>query len=271
MRLPAQTTSSWGYIEFACYTWSSLVAWSEFPALSQEERDVLARLAADLKGHIDRLLEEARTTETQRLFARPTARARQHAWLALLKRTFTEAQSLVSFRLGGNSTDHPLVREFLPRLQATIFRKKLGERAHEADKATARLEGLRGDFPEKAALVERLRVATVGTHSAVATHEAALKTWSVMRSGEVVAKRRLRLALEKTHRALGMHFVGQHDFVESFFPRAESEREESGEEGGAAGEVATRSDAEATAGVSASLVTSSGAAEAGTSTWSAEP
>ena len=56
----------------------------------------------------------------------------------------------------------------------------------------------------------------------------AFNAWDKERSEEVVAKGRLRLELERVHRALGAHFVGQRDFVASFFLKGEKPSEGAG-------------------------------------------
>ncbi|WP_156041323.1 hypothetical protein [Chondromyces apiculatus] len=232
MRLPSDSASSRVHASFASFTWSSLEAWSEFSALPQTDRTALLALAVALRTRIDNLLTETRATEDHVMFARPAARARQNAWLALLRRTAGEAQAMVSIRAGHSSKDHPTVREFLPKLQATITGKKITARPAAATKAASRLEGLQVAFPEKAELAERLRTVAVSAKAAVTASAAAREEWSEGRSRETVAKQRLRLELEKTHRLLGAQFPGQRDFVESFFLRGTkpSEGEEDEEE-----------------------------------------
>ena len=232
MRLPSETSSSWVHIGFAGFTWSSLQAWSEFTALPLDDRDYLANLAGNVRVPTDALLKEARETEDQLIFVRPAAQAKQNAWLTLLKRTAKEALALVIFRVGGGSQDHPRVREFLPDLLATITAKKIVERPGEAMTAAGRLETLQADFAEKAELAQRLQAIAEGTKTAIDGNDAARGSWSKERSEELVAKGRLRLELEKTHRSLGARFPGQRDFVESFFLRGSkpSEGEEEAEE-----------------------------------------
>ncbi|AKT36048.1 hypothetical protein [Chondromyces crocatus] len=235
MRLPAESTSSWTHVSYASFTWASLVAWSEFPDLSQDEREAIEVLATSMRSSIDTLLSAARATEQHVLFARPMTMARQNAWLRLLRRRAGEAQSMVTFKVGHSSMNHPQVREFLPKLRATITRKKIAERPFAAEKAATRLEGLIADFPEKPVLVQRLRDVATGAQAALDASKSSRATWSMGRSAEVVAKTRLRLELEKTHRLLGARFPGQRDFVESFFlrgskPSEGNDQEEEGEE-----------------------------------------
>ncbi|HSN99072.1 MAG TPA: hypothetical protein VLS89_12335 [Candidatus Nanopelagicales bacterium] len=234
MKLPAESSSSWVHISFAGFACASLQAWSEFTALPQGDRAFLADLSTTLRVPTDALLKEARETEEQQFFIRPAAQARQNAWLTLLKRTTKEALALVTIRIGNSSPDHPQVRQFLPRLLATITGKKIAERSPAAEQAAGRLEGLEGHFPEKAELAQRLRAIADGAKHAIAGNEAARGSWGKERSEEVVAKGRLRLELEKTHRLLGARFPGQKDFVESFFLRGSkpSEGSDDDEDGG---------------------------------------
>jgi hypothetical protein len=220
MKLPPESSSSWVHIGFAAYTWASLKAWSEFTELPQADRDVLAALATTLRTSVDSLLKEARETQDQAIFARPEAQAKQNAWLTLLKRVASEALSMVAIRLGQGSKDSKAAREFLPNLLATITKKPIAERAGAAAQAASRLANLAADFAEKASLAARLTEAANGAEAAVAASGDAWSAWGKERSEEVVAKGRLRLDLERTHRALGAHFVGQRDFVESFFLKA---------------------------------------------------
>lgn len=220
MKLPPESSSSWVHIGFAAYTWASLKAWSEFTELPQADRDVLANLAATLRTSVDALLKEARETQDETIFSRPEAQAKQNAWLTLLKRVANEALSMVAIRLGQGSKDSKPAREFLPNLLATITKKPIADRPGAAAKAAARLANLAGDFAEKASLAARLTAAAQGAESAVTGNDTAWGAWEKERSEEVVAKGRLRLDLERTHRSLGAHFAGQRDFVESFFLRS---------------------------------------------------
>ena len=219
MRLPSESSSSWVHAGFAAYTWASLKAWSEFTELPKADQDVLAALATALRGSIDALVKEARETQDELIFGRPEAQAKQNACLLLLRRVASEALSMVAARLGQGAKSSQAAREFLPDMLATIVKKPIADRAEAGAKAAKRLENL-GDFTEKASLVARLSAAAATAQAAVLANGAAFNAWGQERSEEVVAKGRLRLELERTHRALGAHFVGQRDFVESFFLKA---------------------------------------------------
>ena len=78
---------------------------------------------------------------------------------------------------------------------------------------------------EKAALAVRLEGAAAGAQLAVDANGEAFNAWDKERSEEVVAKGRLRIELERTHRSLGAHFAGQRDFVESFFLKGDKPSE----------------------------------------------
>ena len=69
-------------------------------------------------------------------------------------------------RVGGSSKAHPLVRDFLPDLAAGISGAPISERPHLAIEAADRLERLAAEFPEKAALVTRLRDVANGVQEA---------------------------------------------------------------------------------------------------------
>jgi hypothetical protein len=225
MKLPAESSSSWSHIAFAAYTWASLKAWSQFTELPQADRDVLAALATALRTSIDALLQEARETQDELIFGRPEAQASQNAWLVLLKRVASEALSMVAIRLGQGSKDSLPAREFLPNLLATVTKKPIADRPGAAKQAAQRLAKLAGDFAEKASLTARLTAAAQGAETAVNANGAAFSAWEKERSEEVVAKGRLRLELERTHRSLGAHFVGQREFVESFFLKGDKPSE----------------------------------------------
>lgn len=225
MKLPAESSSSWTHILFAAYTCASLKAWSEFTELPQPDRDALAALAVTLRAATDSLLKEARETQDVTIFGRPEAQARQNAWLTLLKRITSESLTIVAMRLGQGSKDSKPAREFLPNLLATITAKPIADRPGIAAQAAKRLALLAGDFAEKAMLAARLEAAAKGAEAAVEANGSAFDAWDKERSEEVVAKGRLRLELERAHRALGAHFVGQRDFVESFFLKGEKPSE----------------------------------------------
>ena len=225
MKLPAESSSSWTHIIFAAYASASLKAWSEFTDLPKADRDVLAGLATTLRASIDSLLKEARETQNETIFGRPEAQARQNAWLTLLKRVASESLAMVSIRLGQGSKDSKAAREFLPNLLATITLKPIADRPAIAAQAAKRLGQLVGDFAEKASLAARLEAAASGAETAVDANGDASNAWDKERSEEVVAKGRLRIELERTHRALGAHFAGQRDFVESFFLKGEKPSE----------------------------------------------
>lgn len=230
MKLPNETSSSWTHILFAAYTCASLKAWSEFPELPSEDRSALAALGLTLRATTDALLKEARETQDVTIFGRPEAQARQNAWLTLLKRITSEALTMVAMRLGQGSKDSKPAREFLPNLLATVSSKPLAERPGVVAQAATRLAQLAGDFAEKAPLAARLEAAAKGAEAAVEANGDAFNAWDKERSEEVVAKGRLRLELERTHRALGAHFAGQRDFVESFFLKGEKPSEGGAEE-----------------------------------------
>ncbi|MFS8067310.1 MAG: hypothetical protein ACMG6S_13140, partial [Byssovorax sp.] len=221
MKLPAESSSSWTLLHFAAFACSSLKAWSEFPELPQPDRTALAALATSLRAATDSLLKEARETQDVTIFGRPEAQARQNAWLTLLKRITSESLTMVAMRLGQGSKDSSPAREFLPNLLATLTAKPIADRPGIAAQAAKRLGALAGDFAEKATLASRLEATAKGAEAAVEANGEAFNAWDKERSEEVVAKGRLRLELERTHRALGAHFVGQKDFVESFFLKGE--------------------------------------------------
>ncbi len=225
MKLPNETSSSWTHITFAAYTYASLNAWSEFTELPQADRDALSALATPLRASIDALLKEARETQDVTIFRRPQAQARQNAWLTLLGRIASESLAMVSIRLGQGSKDSKAAREFLPNLLATITSKPIADRPAIAAQAAKRLASLAGEFAEKAALAARLEGAATGAQSAVDANGDAFNAWDKERSEEVVAKGRLRIELERTHRSLGAHFAGQRDFVESFFLKGDKPSE----------------------------------------------
>lgn len=156
------------------------------------------------------------------LFERPAALARRDAWLALGHRRLVEALNLVALKAAGGSKDHPVVREFLPELLGGIERASYADRPRLLAETTARLEALATDFPDKADLVARLRSAAEGSRAAAAESDSAWAAWRGERSEELVAKRRLRLEVERTHGRLKAEFPGQRTFVESFFPKQES-------------------------------------------------
>jgi hypothetical protein len=217
MKLPTESSSSWSHIGFATYTWASLVAWSEFADLNEAERAFLRGQAVELRICIDELLREARETQDAVLFTRPLAQARQNATLLLLKRRLNKALALVINFLGGSSKDHPIVRRFLPDLLTGITGSRIGDRARLCEEATARLSGIEGELPGRESLVAELEDVTRRTGEAVDNARTAYDAWSSERSEEVVAKGKLRLEIERTHRALGAQFAGQRTFVESFF------------------------------------------------------
>jgi hypothetical protein len=210
---------------FASYTWASVGAWSEFTELPQPDRDFLADQAKQLRASMDALLKEARETQDQTLFGRPQAQARQNAWLKLLQRISSEALTMVALRLANNVKDSKVGREFLPNLMATITKAGVADRAKVATLAAARLAGLLGNFNEKADLVARLTAAAQGAQAAVDANQAAFSSWDKERSEEVVAKKRLRADLDRLHKALGIQFQGQDDFIESLFLKGDKPSE----------------------------------------------
>jgi len=230
MRLPPESSSSWVLITFAGFSWASLNAWSEFTALPQADRDALSEAATVLRAGVESLLKEARETQDQTIFGRPEAQARQNAWLTLLKRTTAEALAIVSFKLAGGSKDDPQVREFLPNLLGGITSKKIAERPEAVERAAGRLKNLPADFSEKNEIVARLEQAAAGAQASIDAAGVAWSAWNRERSEEIVAKGRLRLDLERTHRLLGARFPGQRDFVESFFLRGAKPSEGSTED-----------------------------------------
>lgn len=230
MKLPPVTSSSWTHIGFASFTWASMNAWSEFTELPQTDRDVLAEQAKSVRAFIESLLKEARETQDQEIFGRPEAQAKQNAWLKLVHRVANEALTLVALRLGNGSKDSAPAREFLPNLLATISKVGVAERPGVAAQAAKRLAGLTGSFTEKAALADKLAAAAKGAEAAVKANESAFAARDKERGEEVVAKNRLRLELERAYKALGAHFVGQDDFVESLFLKGERASEGAEEE-----------------------------------------
>jgi hypothetical protein len=159
-----------------------------------------------------------------------------------LRRVASESLALIAIRLGQGSKDSKPAREFLPNLLATITARPIAERPGIAAQAAKRLAQLAGDFDEKATLAVRLEAAAKGAEAAVEANGEAFDAWDQERSEEIVAKGRLRIELERAHRALGAHFAGQREFVESFFLKGEKTSEgagagdgASGGEGGAAG------------------------------------
>jgi hypothetical protein len=220
MKLPAESSSSWTHIIFGTFTWSSFKAWSIFPALLEADRKMLADGATTLRGSIDTLLKEARETQDQLLFGRPEAQANQNARLIGLKRAFSGALALVIAKLGNGSKDHPTVREFLPDLLTGLTRTPVAERPEAATNAALRLDNNEGTFEGKDALVVQLKNAAGDAQAAIEANEASWSAWGKERSEEIVAKGRLRIELERAHRALGAQFPKQRDFVESFFLRA---------------------------------------------------
>jgi hypothetical protein len=225
MKLPAESSSSWTHIAFAAFTAASLEAWSEFTELSQVDRDFLGGLATSLRAAVESLLKEARETQDETIFGRPGAQARQNAWLTLLRRVTSEALAMVAIRLGQGDKNSKSAREFLPNLLATLTAKPIADRAETASLAAKRLAQLAGEFTEKASLAARLEAAASGTGEAVAANGTAFNAWDKERSEEVVAKGRLRIELERTHRALAAQFAGQRDFVESFFLKGDKPSE----------------------------------------------
>ncbi len=75
-------------------------------------------------------------------------------------------------------------------------------------------------------LVEALNLVALkaggGSKDHAAESDSAWAAWRGERSEELVAKRRLRLEVERTHGRLKSEFPGQRTFVESFFPKQES-------------------------------------------------
>ncbi len=217
MKLPAEGSSSWVHIAWSAFTWASLKAWSEFSDLPEQSRRNLAAMATSLRGFIDALLKEARETQDQTLFGRPVAQAQQNAWLTLLRRRIVEVLGIVVAKLGGGSDNHPVVREFLPRLAGGITREPLADRPRLTRQAADRLAGLGPALTDKATLVARLKEAADGAESAIKAADTAWAAWTTERSEDVVAKGRLRLELQRIHGLLNAEFPGQAAFVESFF------------------------------------------------------
>lgn len=222
MRLPVETSSSWTHIVWASFTWASLEAWSQFEDLDEAPRGLLHELAAAVRGAIDNLLREARESQDRALFERPAAVARRDAWLTLGHRRLVEALNLVALKAGGGSKDHPVVREFLPGLLGGVEGAPYADRPRLLVEAAGRLEATAVEFADKADLVARLRAAAEGTQSASAASDSAWASWRGERSEEVVAKRRLRLEVERVHGRLRAEFPGQRAFVESFFPKSDT-------------------------------------------------
>jgi len=229
MRLPNETSSSWVHITFAAFAWSSLKAWSEFPDLPDSERKALGDLSTSVKGHIDSLVKEARDTQDMILFGRPEAQATQNATLTLLKRRFNEAISILSIRLGNNSKNHPVVRQFAPSLLATLTGARISQRPGMVVGAAKRL-AKGDDFDGRDALVVRLNDAATRAKAAIDANTDAQAGWNQERSEELLAKAKLRLELERVHRQLGAIFPGQRAFVESFFLKGDKPSEGSSEE-----------------------------------------
>jgi hypothetical protein len=228
VKLPAESNSSWHHLSFAAYVYASLTAWSESGILGAEDGAGLATLGADLRLVMDVLLKEARDTQDAVIFKRPVAQAKQNAAFGVLRRTVKEALQTAITKLGGGSEDHPQVRVFLPRLLGGIVGARLADRADEASRAAARLKSV-ASFEGRDALATRIE-----TKAAADALEAAETAWAGLqneRSEEVVAKGKLRLALESTYGALGARFPGQRDFVESFFLRGTRASED--DDGGA--------------------------------------
>jgi hypothetical protein len=220
MMMLKETSSSWTHLVWAAFTWVSLQAWSEFADLSEATRAALHDMAARLKEALDALLAEARETQDQALLARPAAHARQEVWLQRADGCVAEALAIVTIKAGGGGKDHPTVREFLPELASGIARAPIGDRPRLLDEAAVRLERLPDDFAEQPGLAARLREVAARLREALAAHDAAMAAWSGERSGEVVAKRRLRLEMERVHGGLKTVFPGNRGLVASFFRKS---------------------------------------------------
>lgn len=229
MRLPNESASSWTHIGFASFTYSSLVAWRDLDVLPADKRVVVSDLADALKGSMDELLKEARETQDAQIFARPTAQAKRNVGLVALKHALRDALQSVVSKIGLHSTDHPQVRAFLPKLLGSVTELPVDKRAGEAGRAVTRLRAL-PDFEGKEALAARLEAAAKVAGEMVGEAEVTYGAWRQERSEEVMAKGKLRLTLETTHRSLGAAFPGQRDFVESFFLRASGRTSEGGDE-----------------------------------------
>jgi len=219
MKLVSEHSSSWSHLSFAGFTYSSLLAWSKGDALPQSDRPKVTELAVNLKEAIDALLKEARESQDAIIFTRPAAQAAQSAALGVLAHRIKEALVTVQQKVGNNAPDHPIVRRFLPELLGTISKLPIADRPQEAMRAAARLKDL-DVFDGRDEIAARLEASATAANDAIEGASAAYDGWRGERSEEVVAKGKLRLALEKTHRLLGAQFAGQRSLVESFFLRA---------------------------------------------------
>lgn len=217
MRLPAESSSSWSHLGFAVFVWASLKAWSEAEDVSADDRAFFGELATVLRSKIDDLLREARETQDAAYFARPLAMAQRNVRLFQLKRRLQTALNRVIDVLALGSKDHAIVRQFLPKLMATVTGAAIGRRPQLAIDAASRLAKGAGELPDRAELAERITSMATQAAAAIKAAEDALNGWVTERSEEVVAKGQLRLELERTHRGLGARFPGNRAFVESFF------------------------------------------------------
>ena len=235
MKLPAESASSWVHMAFAVFTHSSLIAWAEVDVLAAATRVSLTDFANTLKPTMESLLKEARETQDAQIFARPTAQARQNVALTALNRATKESLQLVTMKLGESSEDHPNVRTFLPKLTGGITKLPMADRPDAVVRASQRLSGL-PDFEGKAQVIARLEAAATNAERMMDEAALAFSGWQTERSEEVMAKGKLRLALQSVHGGLINKLPGQREFVESFFLRAgkasEGEDEDGGEEDG---------------------------------------
>lgn len=230
MRLPNESSSSWSHLGFAVFVWASLKAWSEADDVAVEDRAFFGELSTVLRTKIDDLLREARETEDSTYFARPLAMAQRNVKLFLLKRRLQTALNRVIDVLALGSKDHAIVRQFMPKLLASVTGAAIGRRPQLAIDAADRLVKGEGELPDRAELAERITSMATQADAAIKAATDAMTGWVTERSEEVVAKGKLRIELERTHRALGARFPGNRAFVESFFLSKGSKPSEGTEE-----------------------------------------
>jgi flagellar hook-basal body complex protein FliE len=224
VQLPPKNASSAVCLSFGDAVLGAIEAWSDAETLTSDQQHTVIDLGKTIQPAVDKLRDSSQGSE-RAARAAIKARARLRVRDVILDMAVMRLSDVVLNGPAGRSREHPIYQQiFRGTTAGKITSAKVREEPALVERLLARLDDapdFEGKAPARAALANALKK-SFDALDAVDDAEAAENSAV---DAELSARLALRLALEQTYGALRAAFPGLREFVESFFPKRESEKD----------------------------------------------
>lgn len=224
MQLPPKNASSAACLAYGDAVIGATDAWSDAETLTHDQQQTILDLGKAIEPTIDKLREASLASErTERVAIK--ARARLRVRDVVLDMAVMRLSDVVLNGPAGRSREHPIYQQiFRGTTAGKITSAKVREEPALVERLLTRLDDA-ADFDGKAHARDALAKALKKSFDTLDAVDEAEADENTAVDAELSARLALRLILEQTYGKLRAAFPGRRDFVESFFPKRESEKD----------------------------------------------